>query len=151
MQIFLKWHCQASKKQRKDSIRLRQHFLKHCNDTWKSCESRLFFQHTGTAEKRERLLGEIFLGNAKIILLQNFLSSEAEVFPFVNKLWFFCHITHTSSFLTSLSRHSVHWGSKPPLRNTIPPSFLPSPRLNLQTIQFLGILPPPYWFFVNPP
>ena len=102
---FLEWHCKASKKKRKDSIKSRQHFLKQYKDTWKSCGYRIFFvcfQHIGTAEKTERLLGETLLGNAKIILLQNFLNSEAKTFSFENKL-LFCHITRTLSFLTSLS------------------------------------------------
>ena len=32
-----------------------------------------------------------------------------------------------------LHRHSMHWGIKPPLKNTTP-SFLPSRPLNLQTV-----------------
>ena len=102
---FLEWHCKASKKKRKDSISSRQHLLKQCKGTQKSCGCRIFFvcfQHIGTAEKRERLLRETLSGNAKIILLQNFLSSEAKTFSFENKL-LFCHITRTLSFLTSLS------------------------------------------------
>ena len=40
-------------------------------------------------------------------------------------------------------RHSVHWGITTPIKNTTP-SFLPSPSLNLQTVQaplFLAIRP----------
>ena len=48
--------------------------------------------------------------------------------------------------------HSVHWGLTPLLKN-VAPSFLPSPLLNLQTIQatFLGDSPPKIAFFMHLP
>ena len=39
--------------------------------------------------------------------------------------------------------HSVHWGIKPPLKNT--PPFLPSPPLNLQTLQAPFLRNPPFY------
>ena len=50
-------------------------------------------------------------------------------------------------------QHNVHWGINPPQKHPFP-SFLPSPHLNLETVQtlsFLGNPPPLYWFFMTPP
>ena len=57
--------------------------------------------------------------------------------------------------METLGQHSVHWGidPAPPSSKIPPPSFLPSPPLNLQNVQappFLAITPI-YWFFVKSP
>ena len=76
---------------KKNSIRPCQHFMKQCKKTWKSCGCIIFFNIVRLQKKGKVFQERLGLGITKMILLQNFLSSKAEVVSFVNKLFFLPH------------------------------------------------------------
>ena len=80
-----------------------------------------------------------------IFVIDSSSISGTSISPFATSTGIFYGSGVASTF--DSSSHNVYWGINPTSKTSPPPSFLPSPSLNLHTVQAPPLPPPPLSFF----